>query len=1029
MEKSNNISDRIGDDFLAYLTDEKSRLYAEWISCIKAGAGSRKSQKIRTVQNQNKNGTDLLTVLLKIAGEQFEVSNKDLEPILLRIGSDENSIEDFFIEVSSLDKAIEKIFQPAEGDGQSNFKSEIDLLREKLSGFFKIALCERSLIYEHVMDSADRGFCLVDKSGNIIFANKRMKQFCGDDNVIGRGIESFFLPRDHSTIHRALEHKSKKGPFHNQMSFIPEKGEPAKVEIEIGPVLAEEKNKGSYVCLTDIELQMSIFNKMILGVMELNTENEIIYANQTILDISGSENLEGKHIKELFPDKKNWDIIKKNIARRKKGLSDEYDVCITRLDDKKSVPVKVWASPKNDMHGNRTGTMALVRDRSLPVLTDAIHSMMSSVINTHELLDSLGKLLLEYIPFEYFSVTVYTKDMKHCRRAHSYSISGEIKMQKRWWEINPVMKKFIEAVKQDILIADIHDFMTHPDWQFIKNDADFKNFVESGFRSFIFFPVRSEGQIIASITFFSRKTAAFKEKHRLLLKDLPLERALFFTRLHEKREELDFMLNLIKELSSAENDVQKVGEVFVDKLSEHFEWRNVSLFRVDEERRLFHLIHQGETEKGFELPEGHTQDINVGILNFVYSTKKGVNIGDVKEDRKYRKIFIDTIKATRSELCLPIIIDGRVCWLLNIEDPRVNAFADEELSSLEELVSSLSDFMNRCWLYHQYHETFESSYDAIIMTNMEGDITQVNTAGRRLLGYAEEDLLGKSFTSFLKNNEVAEVFNRSKTASDEVILESKTGDEINVLLSGNSLPSPFGGKVFVAKDLAVHKRMEELEYLDSVYHEIAVQTKTPLSLVFAWLNRVMSKTSDTEVLDVIRKSIQQLRKVSLTYDRMALYGQREGLLPYNKILLNVSEVIDKMLSELPDAEKDEIEVKYEESIPPVQGDLFQLNFCLESIISYLLRNIVEHDTEVRKKNISIEVRRKGKWVQIIIGGGLSETYISKDLSPSLAQVLVEISLGRDIIKKFINNHDGRYYEHLEKGREVDFRIELPVKRG
>ncbi|MGD9158077.1 MAG: PAS domain S-box protein [Desulfobacteraceae bacterium] len=807
--------DKIENEYknlFTYMVKKKRTIYNRWIEILRETEDGKTNQRIKSIRRQHADGEDLLTILLDIVSEQLHSSKKNIACIL-KIDPEKYSIIDLYEEITTLEKAIDKVLRESKNIEERNITALINLLSKIFFSLFKRVVNENSILYERVIQNGGKGFCRVDEKGNITYANKILRKLLEEDNITDKRIDSFFLPQDQEFIRAAITDKESRSNNIGQLNLFTASGIPLAVEVEIGKIKSEGKNYGAYLFITDINLQMSIFDKMILGIIEINIANEITYSNQIVKKMIGSNKLKGRNLKELFPDKQNWDIVKKQINRRSRGLNDEYEVVVNRLDNKRPFPVKVWASPKTDIEGKRIGTLALVQDISQEILSNKIHDRFATASNAEDLLEFIAKQLAQFIPLEYFLVVFYTKDMTHCRRIHSYSLTTELKWQKRWWKVRPVMKKYITDNQKKIMISDVQSFMSLKEWEFLKDDIDFKNFIKAGFRSFIFYPIRSEDRVIASISFFSRKKNAFNKQHKNLLNSLPLGKAILYTRFHEKKEDLLFRLNLVKELSSAANNVKKVAEVFVEKLSQHYDWNNVALYHVDESSGVFYLLYQGKSQKGFKITK-KTQPIGRGVLGYVYENKKGVKIGNVKKDKIFNKIYSRSIRKTVSELCLPIIFDGRVCWLLNIEDPKEDAFTIEELHSLEDLVESLSEFMKRCWLYHQNNMSFDSSHDAIFITNINGNIKRSNPAGIKLTGYLEQELYEKPFDELFKDRDTADLFNKSNSISEEVTLKSKKSEEISVILSGNSFPPPFGGKVFIAKDISIFKRIEELENLD-----------------------------------------------------------------------------------------------------------------------------------------------------------------------------------------------------------------------
>lgn len=79
-------------------------------------------------------------------------------------------------------------------------------------------------------------------------------------------------------------------------------------------------------------------------------------------------------------------------------------------------------------------------------------------------------------------------------------------------------------------------------------------------------------------------------------------------------------------------------------------------------------------------------------MGFVYRFQKMVRIDDLDSDPVFKEKAIRGFKPpTLSELCLPIILGNRVCWMLNIEDSRENAFSRDEINALQTIVDELTN--------------------------------------------------------------------------------------------------------------------------------------------------------------------------------------------------------------------------------------------------------------------------------------------------------------------------------------------------
>lgn len=86
-----------------------------------------------------------------------------------------------------------------------------------------------------------------------------------------------------------------------------------------------------------------------------------------------------------------------------------------------------------------------------------------------------------------------------------------------------------------------------------------------------------------------------------------------------------------------------------------------------------------------------------GITGWVARTGKAARIGDVKSDARYVMLQRDI----RSELAVPLEVQGEIRGVLNVDSDRENAFssADEEL--LQALAAQAAKVIHNTWLYEQ----------------------------------------------------------------------------------------------------------------------------------------------------------------------------------------------------------------------------------------------------------------------------------------------------------------------------------------
>jgi PAS domain S-box-containing protein len=103
-----------------------------------------------------------------------------------------------------------------------------------------------------------------------------------------------------------------------------------------------------------------IVNEMAEGILIVNTEDKIMYANKAFCDTAGYkfDEIRGKGAKELFIDKGDFSIIDAVQSRNKNGESDQFEIQI-KTKRGENVWLNVSSSPYFDSKGNIIGSIGL----------------------------------------------------------------------------------------------------------------------------------------------------------------------------------------------------------------------------------------------------------------------------------------------------------------------------------------------------------------------------------------------------------------------------------------------------------------------------------------------------------------------------------------------------------------------------------------------------------------------------------------------------------------------------------------------
>ncbi len=86
-----------------------------------------------------------------------------------------------------------------------------------------------------------------------------------------------------------------------------------------------------------------------------------------------------------------------------------------------------------------------------------------------------------------------------------------------------------------------------------------------------------------------------------------------------------------------------------------------------------------------------------GLTGWVARAGKPARVADVSRDPRYLKVN----PAVRSELAVPLEVNGEVRGVLNVDSDRLDAFSAEDQQLLEELAAQAARVIHNTWLYEQ----------------------------------------------------------------------------------------------------------------------------------------------------------------------------------------------------------------------------------------------------------------------------------------------------------------------------------------
>jgi hypothetical protein len=143
------------------------------------------------------------------------------------------------------------------------------------------------------------------------------------------------------------------------------------------------------------------------------------------------------------------------------------------------------------------------------------------------------------------------------------------------------------------------------------------------------------------------------------------------------------------------------------------------------------------------------------------------------------------------------------------------------------------------------------------------------------------------------------------------------------------------------------------------------------------------------------------------------------------VLLTADEVLVGVVDQLPQGDVQRITIKRTDGVPPLRGDMMQLQFCIATILAYLLGVAAEEG------EITVTISGAASAVAIEIAGqvpghGAADTGRTA-VDRGVSKAVVDLVLGEDIVRAFVARHRGSYTRRQASARD-EFHIQLPAAR-
>ncbi len=230
-------------------------------------------------------------------------------------------------------------------------------------------------------------------------------------------------------------------------------------------------------------------------------------------------------------------------------------------------------------------------------------------------------------------------------------------------------------------------------------------------RSAVFLPLAVADTVIGAISIQSSQPFAFTESHLRLLSVLAnqaasaLNNARLYARGQERLNALLAIAEVGRKLTSILDLNQLLTQV-VELISLRFGYYHVQIFLVERGSDRAHFkASSGHALNEKWRREGRSTRIGVeGIIGWVAQHGKPLLVNDVSQEPRYIPDDPRLLPNTRAELAVPLIFEGEILGVLDVQSTEVGAFGPHDLFVLSTLADQVAVAVQSAQAYEAQRE-------------------------------------------------------------------------------------------------------------------------------------------------------------------------------------------------------------------------------------------------------------------------------------------------------------------------------------
>lgn len=335
----------------------------------------------------------------------------------------------------------------------------------------------------------------------------------------------------------------------------------------------------------------------------------------------------------------------------------------------------------------------------------------------------------------------------------------------------------------------------------------------------------------------------------------------------------------------------------------------------------------------------------------------------------------------------------------------------------------------------KYRTLFESSKDGVFITDDQLNFNEVNDAAVQMLGYSEDELIGRNLREFIDGqqlNSKLKTLNEKSYIEDIEIKIINNNNETRECLLSLAPQAQTDDNTFlvhgiihditnIKKAELANLQTEKLAANERLIRMLAHEIRNPLNNIILSIDQLIPQEKDESqksFMDIIRRNSMRINNIITELLNLAK--------PSDLVLLehSLQEILDESIARTADRIKlQNISVKKHFPSDPItlKADKEKLVIVFTNIII----NAIEAMGQNGSLNISITESPEGYEVCIKDNGkGFSKEYQSRLFEPFFTMKKNGMGLGLTVAYSILQSHNAKIRAHSKENEGTEFHVNL-----